>query len=114
MKNDDTNEVIVVLCTVPSGSAHIIAKELIDRTLAACINILPIRSVYRWEGAICDEAEDLLIIKTTLDVADELTAALVCIHPYDVPEVLCLPVIGGYSGYLSWVTGEINELKNSP
>jgi periplasmic divalent cation tolerance protein len=107
MESDERNQVVVVFCTVPSGSAHTIAGELLDKHLAACVNIFPVRSMYRWEGSLCDDSEDLLIIKTCAGKSSLLTEVLVSIHPYAVPEVLCLPVQGGFSGYLSWVVGEV-------
>jgi len=111
MTDNGNPEVMVVLCTAPHDSAETIAKEIIKKHLGACVNILPVKSVYRWEGEICNESEDLLIIKTTSEVTRELTDTLVSIHPYDIPEVICLPVTSGHTDYLSWVTGEIN-VKN--
>ena len=108
MQDEEKKKVVIVLCTVPPGMAHTIATQLLDRHLAACVNILPVRSVYRWEGSVCDEPEDLLVIKTTSAKVDELKSALVSMHPYDIPEVLCLPVKDGYDRYLSWVAGEVS------
>ena len=100
---------MVVLCTAPPGMAHTFATRILDQHLAACVNILAARSVYRWERAVCDEPEELLIIKTTYVKVEALKSALVSIHPYDIPEVLCLPVMDGYDRYLSWVSGEVAE-----
>lgn len=99
--------VSVVFCTAPPEKAHSIASELVQAGLAACVNILPVRSVYRWEGQVVDDGEDLLIIKTTTDTVPELTEAILKIHPYEVPEIISLPVQDGCIGYLDWVAGEI-------
>ncbi len=109
MQDDRNNQVMVILCTAPPGMAHTIATRILDQHLAACVNIIPACSVYRWEGAVCDEPDDLLIIKTTGANVDELKSVLVSIHPYEIPEVVSLPVIGGYDRYLSWVSGEVAE-----
>jgi len=108
MQDTIENQVMVILCTAPPGMAHTLATQVLDKHLAACVNILAARSVYRWEGAVCDEPEDLLVIKTTSAKVDELKSALVSMHPYDIPEVLCLPVKDGYDRYLSWVAGEVS------
>lgn len=107
MKTDGITPVIVVLCTAPPGSAHAIAADLINRHLAACVNIIPVESVYRWEGTVCDEPEELMIIKTTSNMMEKLTESLVNLHPYNVPEIISLPVTGGFTGYLSWVANEV-------
>ncbi len=107
MAEHGKSDVVVILCTAPEGSGHTIASKLLDRHLVACVNILSARSVYRWEGAICDDPEDLLIMKTSHARVNELTSFLVSIHPYDIPEVICIPVHGGYERYLAWVDREV-------
>jgi len=101
-------DVRVVLVTAPPGDpAADIARRLVDERLAACANVVPgIRSIYRWQGKVCDDAEDLLVIKTTVDRVDALVDRVREIHPYDVPEVLVLPVEAGAAAYLDWVRGE--------
>ncbi|HET9990429.1 MAG TPA: divalent-cation tolerance protein CutA, partial [Kofleriaceae bacterium] len=64
-------------------------------------------SIYRWQGAVHDDAEVLAIVKTTTERADALRDRLIALHPYDVPEAIVLPVIGGHAAYLAWVTGEV-------
>ena len=83
-----------------------IARELLERRLVACVNITPVRSLYQWEGGICDDAEDLLIIKTRTMLVDDLIVAIKAIHPYEIPEVIVLPVINGHQDYLDWVMKE--------
>ena len=99
----------VVLCTCPPDSAAGIAGTLVSERLAACVNILPVvRSIYRWEGELCDDAESLLVIKTTADRLEELTRRLLACHPYDVPEIIALPIQAseGNPDYLAWLAGQ--------
>jgi|SRR6516165_8832859 periplasmic divalent cation tolerance protein len=101
----------VVLTTVGDReSAGKIADELVQRRLAACVNIAgPIQSVYRWKGAVERAAEYLLIIKTTAMQASRLQEAFKELHPYELPEHLELSVEGGSEAYLSWIAGEVQE-----
>ena len=81
-----------------------IASTLVDERLVACANILPgLRSIYRWEGRRCDEAEVLCLMKTRLDLFPALRARIVALHPYQVPEIVALPLAAGSAPYLDWV-----------
>lgn len=97
-------DVIVVLTTAPNeADAKRIARGLIETRHAACVNVLPgLRSFYRWQGAIEDEAEVQLVIKTTQHRIESLKTWLGAHHPYDVPEFLVLPA-GGSDDYLRFV-----------
>jgi periplasmic divalent cation tolerance protein len=97
--------VVVLFSTFPNAEvAATVARTLVDELLCACVNVVPaVRSIYRWQGAICDEQEVLAIVKTTDERVAALQARLVELHPYDVPEVLALPVVGGHPAYLAWV-----------
>lgn len=101
--------VLVVLVTAPSADeAAKLARALVEERLAACGNVLPgLRSIYRWEGAVQDEAEALLILKTPADRFEALRARVVELHPYDVPEVLALPVAAGHLPYLDWLRASV-------
>lgn len=101
-------EVRVVLITAPAGgAARTIAKDLVDGRLAACVNVIHgVNSVYRWEGRLEDDTEDLLVVKTTSARIDDLKARIAEIHPYSEPEVVALPVLAGSESYLDWVVGE--------
>jgi periplasmic divalent cation tolerance protein len=98
--------VVLVLSTVPPADADRIAGALVEERFAACVNLMPVRSVYRWQGAIQRDDELLAIIKTTAERAPALTARLRELHPYDVPEILVVPVADGLPAYLDWVAGE--------
>ncbi len=100
---------MLALTTLPSAeAAATIARTLVEEQLAACVTIVPgVRSIYRWQGAVVDDAEVLCLIKTTRDRVDALTARLVALHPYDVPELITLPVDGGHAPYLAWVQASV-------
>lgn len=102
------SEVWAVLCTCPDGdTARRLAAGLVEARLAACVNILPeIRSIYRWQGETCDDAEVLMIAKTTPPNYPGVERWLREHHPYDVPEVLALSVQAGSRDYLDWVWHE--------
>ena len=103
-----TTDVRVVLVTAPAGeAARRIAREIVEARLAACVNVVPgICSIYRWEGRICEDGEDLLVMKTTEATVGSLTAKILAIHPYSVPEVIVLPIETGSTSYLDWVRRE--------
>jgi periplasmic divalent cation tolerance protein len=104
-------EFIVVLVTCGSEEEAIrIAHSLVEERLAACVNLVsPIRSVYRWEGKICDEKEWLLLIKTQKKKFDDLEKRVKSLHSYSVPEIIALPIIQGSSSYLEWLTEMTQE-----
>ncbi len=81
-----------------------VAKALVERRLAACVNIVgPIRSIYRWQGKIEDDSERLLLIKTRADRFTDLERAIGEILPYDVPELIAVPIERGAAAYLGWI-----------
>ncbi|MEV2278228.1 divalent-cation tolerance protein CutA [Nocardiopsis sp. NPDC049922] len=87
--------------------AERVARSLIEHRLAACAQVSgPITSFYRWEGEVHADEEWLVVAKTSADRVDALTAHVVEIHPYDVPEVVAVPVTGGNAAYLEWVADE--------
>lgn len=98
----------VVLTTCPdAATAEGIARALVEERLAACGNVVPgVTSIYRWQGRIETAGECLLILKTAAGRLAGLSARLTELHPYDVPEVLALPVEAGAPAYLRWVLEE--------
>ncbi len=87
--------------------ARTIAADLVDRRLAACVNLVPgVRSIYRWQGAVEEDAEVLLLAKTGRTRCAALAARVQALHPYELPEILVLPVDGGSEPYLEWVLSE--------
>ena len=101
-------DALVVLVTTPSPErAAEIARALVEERLAACGNVVPgLRSIYRWEGKVQDDAEALLVLKTTRARFEALRDRVLALHPYEVPEVLALPVAAGSARYLAWIAAE--------
>jgi periplasmic divalent cation tolerance protein len=99
---------LLVLTNLPDrAAAEQLADRLIEKHVAACINILaPCRSVYRWNGAVQHEEEHPMLIKTTPERYPALEEALRAGHPYELPEIIAVPVERGLPAYLSWVAGE--------
>jgi periplasmic divalent cation tolerance protein len=99
------SEFYIILSTCPDAeTAARIARALLEESLVACVNIVPgLRSMYRWNDSIQDEQEVLMILKTTVDRLPDARQRLVALHPYEVPEVVALPVADGHDAYLSWV-----------
>jgi periplasmic divalent cation tolerance protein len=100
--------VLLALCTAPNEEvADRIAHALVEERLAACVNrIGGLRSTYRWQGTVHDDAEVLLLIKTTSERLDALKARLPALHPHEVPELIALDVVAGLERYLAWVAAE--------
>ena len=98
----------VVLSTAPNAEiGALIARALVEERLAACVNLIPgVRSIYHWEDGIQDDSEVVLIIKTRAERCKALAARIEDLHPYDVPEVLVLPAVGGSVRYLGWIETE--------
>ena len=97
----------VVLVSIPRDEANKLARSLVENHLAACVNVVPkIESYFWWDNKLEHEEEALLIIKTTQQRFDELRAWVVANHPYDLPEVISLPLSDGLSDYIEWVKKE--------
>lgn len=103
-----TDKVVVFVTCSSAEEAGRIARTLVGERLAACVNVSsPIRSVYRWQGKLKDDEEVLLVIKTTRELFDPLRRAVEKLHSYQVPEVICLPVIDGAPNYLNWIGASV-------
>jgi periplasmic divalent cation tolerance protein len=102
------DEVVVVLTNLPDRAAAVkLAQELVARRLAACVNVLgECTSVYRWRGAIENAAEVPVLIKTRAGRYAEVEAAIREFHPYELPEIVAVPVLHGFEEYLQWVADE--------
>lgn len=99
-------EFVVVFCTASPGEAEPLAKALVDSRLAACVNVADVQSCFWWEGAVSREAERLLVIKTQHRLLDPLIERIRELHSYDLPEIIAMPIIGGYAPYLDWMREE--------
>lgn len=96
---------LLVYCTCPDHDTALrIAQALVERQLAACVNLVPdLTSVYRWQGQTETVREVLLLIKTRQSVYPALEAALLTLHPYELPEIIAVPIETGLPAYLSWI-----------
>ena len=108
-----TDKIVVLTTCASMEEAQRVARALVEKRLAACVNVIPgIRSIYRWKDtdgkdAIEDEEEVLLVIKTSRELLDELTAEIERLHSYEVPEIIALPVVDGAERYLAWMGREL-------
>jgi periplasmic divalent cation tolerance protein len=102
------DEVCVLFVTVPNPeTGQRIARELVNTRLAACVNRIPgLCSIYQWQGKVEESAEELLMIKTRKSLVEAVTAKVKSMHPYQVPEVIAVPIVGGFGPYLQWIREE--------
>jgi periplasmic divalent cation tolerance protein len=99
-----TDKIVVLTSCAQQADAERLARALVAGRLAACVNVVPgVRSFYHWKGEIESAEEFLLIVKTSRDLFPELRAEMEKLHPYEVPELLALPVVAGAENYLSWL-----------
>ena len=105
---ESPTQALLVIANCPDEAcANRIALAVVEAGLAACVNLLPrVQSVYRWLGAIESASEVPLLIKTTAGRYTELEAAIHALHPYDVPEIIALPIAQGLPAYLDWLAAE--------
>ena len=103
-----TDKIVVLSTCASAEEAAKIARALVEKKLAACVNLMPaVRSFYRWKGAIEDEQESLLVIKSSRALFDQLRAEIEKLHSYEVPEVIAVPIVDGSEGYLEWLDREL-------
>lgn len=103
-------EAIVVLVTTRPDDAERLAQALVESRLVACVNILPgVTSLYRWEGEVQRDEEVLLLLKTVADRFDAVADLVQRLHPYEVPEVIAIPLVAGSSDYLAWIAESVDE-----
>jgi periplasmic divalent cation tolerance protein len=99
---------IVVFITCPPDLSESMSRTLVEERLAACVNIIGgIRSIYAWEEKICNDSEQLLVVKSNRSAWDKLCERVKQLHSYDVPEIVCLPIEDGYRPYLAWLNGAV-------
>lgn len=109
--SEPTPDAVVILSTAPDDEvAARVARALVEGGVAACVNIVPgVRSIYRWQGKVCDDAERLLVVKTRAARAEQAIATIKANHPYECPEAIVLPITGGAAAYLAWITTTTTE-----
>ena len=102
---------VLLLTTCPDpDSARCLARDLVEGRLAACVTQLPnIASTFRWQGKVCEELETKLLIKSTTDRVADIKTHIGLHHPYDVPELLVVPITDGLPTYLAWLVSQTRE-----
>ena len=108
-----TDKIVALSTCASADEAERLARSLVEKRLAACVNIVPgIRSIYRWKDVIENEEEILLIIKTNRSLVREVHAEIQRLHSYEVPELIALPVVDGSEPYLAWMGRELEHKSN--
>ena len=101
----------IVLCTVPdTATGEALGRHLVENGLAACVNLVPgLTSIYRWQQRVEQAAETLLLIKTHSDRFTELCQTIQRLHPYELPEIVAVPLTAGLPAYLDWITQSLDH-----
>ncbi len=103
-----TDKIVVLTTCETEEEASTIARTLVEKRLAACVNIMPsVKSIYRWKDKIEDASEILLIIKSRRDLFDALRTEISKIHSYELPELIAIPIVDGSESYLTWLDREL-------
>jgi periplasmic divalent cation tolerance protein len=104
-----TDKIVVLSTCGSAGEAANVARALVERRLAACVNIVAgVRSIYRWKGAVEEAAEWLLVIKSSRALFERLQEELRKAHSYETPEIVALEIVAGSESYLEWMDAELN------
>ena len=102
------NEILILNTTDTPDLAQKIARALVEAHEAACVNIVPgIRSIYSWQGKVCDEGETLLLIKSCADKFEAVRATIRRLHTYEVPEIVAVPITSGDPDYIAWMESSL-------
>ena len=105
----DSNYGIVMVTVANRAEGQAIAATLIETKLAACVNLLPVESIYRWQGKIEQDEEYQLIIKTDLNKFTQLSETIQTLHSYEVPEIIAMPIVTGSNSYLNWLENSLSS-----
>ena len=109
-----TDKVVVLITASDQEECSRIARALVEKKLAACVNLLgSVRSIYRWKEKVKDDAECLMLIKTDRQLFDRLQQEVARLHSYDTPEIICLPILEASKKYLVWLTENVKRSGNS-
>jgi len=103
--DENSSPARILMTTFPDlEQAKQVAKTIVTNKLAACINILPkMTSIYQWQGNLEEGEELMLVIKTEVDCIDKLQKTILEMHPYELPEIVVVPIVGGHTPYLDWI-----------
>ena len=108
----DRGEYLLVLITAPDlHTAQNLGRTLVEKRVAACVNLVPgLVSIYTWDGAVQEDQEVLLLVKTRSDLLESQLIPLVSeLHPYDLPEIIGVPIQAGEKGYLNWIASSVSQ-----
>lgn len=95
---------VLLVTTNTADAAAALGRALVTEGLAACVNVVgPIRSIYRWQGEVCDDSEHLLVVKTRTGLVEAAAARIRSLHTYETPEIIALPIVAGSADYLAWL-----------
>jgi len=97
------NHILVLVTTASKEESELIAVALVESRLAACVNIFPISSIYRWQGQIQSDSEYQLLIKTDIQLFSDIEAKIKELHSYSVPEIIAIDIVAGSRSYLNWL-----------
>jgi periplasmic divalent cation tolerance protein len=97
------NHILVLVTTASKEESELIAAALVESRLAACVNIFPISSIYRWQGQIQSDSEYQLFIKTDIQLFSDIEAKIKELHSYSVPEIIAIDIVAGSGSYLNWL-----------
>ncbi len=116
MRDDNVSapRILIVVTTVGTQEQALdIANHLVDKRLAACVNIVPgVRSIFRWKGEVNDDTEFLLLAKTVEERFEEVSAAIKALHAYELPEILAYPAPLADGPFAAWVVGSTSRAEN--
>ena len=105
-----TDKIVILVTASNLRESKKMARHLVEERLAACVNIsAPIQSLYRWKGKVNEDKEFLLLIKTSRELFEEIKAAVLKLHSYTTPEIVCLPIVDGSPDYLQWITDSVKR-----
>ncbi len=108
-----TDKIVILVTVANRRQGRKIARHLVEAQLAACVNITEaVQSIYRWKGKLADDRELLLVIKSTRELFPEIQAAILKLHSYTTPEIICLPIVDGSENYLQWITASVKKPKD--
>ena len=109
-----TDKVVILVTAASRRECLKIARHLVESKLAACVDITPrIESIYRWQGKLCEDREFLMLIKSSRALFAEVKAALLKLHSYTTPEIICLPIVEGSEAYLQWLSDSLKSPASS-
>lgn len=105
--------IVIFVTTAGEAEAQKIANALVKQKKVACVNIIPkVNSLFWWQGKIESANESLLVIKSKMELLDEIIKLVKKLHSYEVPEIVALPIVGGNEDYLNWIEESLTSAKN--